>query len=145
MVHQACEAIAPWHSDPALPSICCSRLQQPDGTAFMQALLVPGEPDAEMRIELIGQAEPSDQTSQTWAHDRMTLHTGRKQRLRAKKSALGGPRVGDRSCGPVGWVGQRCVAKLRPSLVRGRSDATQSWAARPPHLRLLASAQGRTG
>lgn len=64
----------------------------------MQALLVPGEPNAEMRIELIGRAEPSVQTSQTWAHDRMTLHTGRKQQLRAQTSALGRPRVGDRNC-----------------------------------------------
>ena len=96
LVHKVYEAIALWRADLTLPFTCCSRLAQRDGTAFMQTLVVPGEPNAQTRIELIRRVEPSHQTAATWAHYRLTPHTGRKHQLRAQMSSLGLPIVGDR-------------------------------------------------
>ena len=99
LVHKVYEAIAPWRADLALPFTCCSRLEQQDGTAFMQSLVVPGEPNAQTHIELIGRKDrvgPPGQPAGTLAHYRLTPHTGRKHQLRAQMSALGLPIVGDR-------------------------------------------------
>ena len=95
-VHKVYEAIAPWRADLAMPFTCCSRLEQQDGTAFMQTRVVPGEPNAQTHIEMIGRVGPSGQRAGTLAHYRLTPHTGRKHQLRAQMSALGLPIVGDR-------------------------------------------------
>ena len=91
-VHKVYEAIAAWRADLALPLLCCSRLEQRNGAAFMQTQVVPGEPNAETKVELIGRVGPSG----TLAHYRLTPHTGRRHQLRAQLSALGLPIVGDR-------------------------------------------------
>ena len=96
LVHKVYEAIAPWRVDLSLPFACCSRLEQRDGAAFMQTLVVPGEPNAQTRIELIRRVEPPGLPPGTLAHYRLTPHTGRKHQLRAQMSALGLPIVGDR-------------------------------------------------
>lgn len=107
-VHKVYEAIAPWREDLVLPLTCRSRLQLQDGAAFMQTQVVPGEPNAETLIELIGRLEApgrspgerneleDDPPSVQLAHYRLTPHTGRKHQLRAQMSALGLPIVGDR-------------------------------------------------
>jgi tRNA pseudouridine32 synthase/23S rRNA pseudouridine746 synthase len=107
-VHKVYEAIAPWRGGLAFPFVCRTRLEQQSGAAFMQMQVVPGEPNAETRIELIGRIEPSGATlgdrhrdpaalpPGPWAHYRLTPHTGRKHQLRAQMSALELPIVGDR-------------------------------------------------
>ena len=95
-VHKVYEAIAPWRADLALPLTCCSRLEQQAGKAFMQTLVVPGEPNAQTHIALIGRVDLPALSPGTWAHYRLTPHTGRKHQLRAQMSALGLPIVGDR-------------------------------------------------
>lgn len=95
-VHKVYEAIAPWRADLALPLTCCSRLEQQAGRAFMQTLVVPGAPNAQTDIALIGRIDLPGSLPGTWAHYRLTPRTGRKHQLRAQMSALGLPIVGDR-------------------------------------------------
>ena len=89
-VHKVYEAVAPWRDDLALPLLRRSRLQERPGDAFMQMAEVPGEPNAETRIELIARCGAG------LAHYRLTPLTGRKHQLRAQMSGLGLPIVGDR-------------------------------------------------
>ena len=105
LVHKVYEAVAPWRADLALPLRCCSRLEQRPGLAFMQMQVVPGEPNAETLIELIGmvgrvgQVAPADLPAPPpgpLAHYRLTPRTGRKHQLRAQLSALGLAIIGDR-------------------------------------------------
>ncbi|MBC7733968.1 MAG: pseudouridine synthase [Bacteriovorax sp.] len=95
-VHKVYEAIAPWRADLAMPFTCCSRLERQDGTAFMQTRVVPGEPNAQTHIEMIGRVGPPGQRARMLAHYRLTPHTGRRHQLRVQMSALGLPIVGDR-------------------------------------------------
>ena len=104
-VHKVYEAVAPWHADLTLPQTCRHRLEQRPGAGFMQMQVVPGEPNAETRIDLIGRLG----TAPPWpgvhagapptgalALYRLTPLTGRKHQLRAQLNALGLPIVGDR-------------------------------------------------
>ncbi len=86
-VRKVYEAIAPWRADVALPAVRRSRLEE--SAAFMQMHEVPGEPNAETRIELIAQRG-------ALAHYRLTPLTGQKHQLRTHMNALGLPIVGDR-------------------------------------------------
>ena len=108
-VHKVYEAVAPWRADLMLPQTCRHRLEQRPGAGFMQMQVVPGEPNAETRIELIGRlgaapawpsahagAHPGAPPTGTLAHYRLTPLTGRKHQLRAQLNALGLPIVGDR-------------------------------------------------
>ena len=111
LVCKVYEAVAPWRADLVLPLRCCSRLEQRPGLAFMQMQVVPGEPNAETLIELIGRIElPAPLPSADGpgpparpglpagplAHYRLTPRTGRKHQLRAQLSALGLAIIGDR-------------------------------------------------
>jgi len=92
-VHKVYEAIAPWRAELALPLDCRHRLDKPAGAGFMQVHVVPGEPNAEMRLELIGRlAAPHE----AFAHYRLTPRTGQTHQLRVQMAALGLPLVGDR-------------------------------------------------
>ena len=88
-VHKVYEAVAPWRDGLALPLTCRHRLEQPPAHGFMQMQVVPGEPNAETRVELIGRAG-------TLAHYRLTPRTGKTHQLRVQMSALGIPIVNDR-------------------------------------------------
>lgn len=111
-VDKVYEAVAPWREDLALPLVRRSRLAERE-EAFMQMHEVPGEPNAETRVELIERAGPL-------ARFRLQPHTGRKHQLRTHLNALGIPIVGDRIY-PV----------LQPEPAPGTEDYTEP-------LRLLA-------
>ena len=122
-VHKQYEAVAPWRADLALPCDLAHRLAQRAGAGFMQMQVLPGEPNAETRLELIARlgtrpgdaaarlefAPPGDtaaghesaheatqESAQEWAHYRLSPRTGRKHQLRAQMNALGLPIAGDR-------------------------------------------------
>ena len=99
LVCKVYEAVAPWRADLVLPLRCCSRLEQRPGLAFMQMHVVPGEPNAETLIELIGRIGRIGRIelpAGPLAHYRLTPRTGRKHQLRAQLSALGLAIIGDR-------------------------------------------------
>ena len=89
-VHKAYEAIAPWRADLALPLVARHRLEQPESEGFMQVRVVPGEPNAEVRIEL------AERLGAGHALYRLQPRTGRTHQLRVQMNALGLPIVGDR-------------------------------------------------
>jgi len=96
-VHKVYEAVAPWQADLASPFLCRHRLERPRGRGFMQIQVVPGDPNAETTIELIGRLRPApDAPGAALAHYRLVPHTGRQHQLRAQMSALGLPIAGDR-------------------------------------------------
>ena len=80
------EAIVPWRGDMALPLTHCSRIG-PDAH-FMRMAEVPGEPNAETRIELLD-------VQGGRARLRLLPVTGRKHQLRVQCAALGMPIVND--------------------------------------------------
>ena len=102
-VHKVYEAVAPWREDLAerLPLTCHHRLEEPAGDGFMQMQVVPGEPNAHTRIELI-RPLPLQAGQPPLAHFRLHPITGRRHQLRAQMNALGLPIVGDRIY-PVLW------------------------------------------
>lgn len=81
------EAIAPWRADLVFPLIYRSRLVESD--AFMQMREVPGEPNAETRIDVI-------EVKGALARYRLEPITGQKHQLRAQMAALGMPLQNDR-------------------------------------------------
>jgi tRNA pseudouridine32 synthase/23S rRNA pseudouridine746 synthase len=89
-VHKVYEAVAPWRGDLALPQVVRHRIEKPSGAGFMQVRIVPGEPNAETRVELISPLGDG------LAHYRLTPATGRTHQLRVQMDALGAPLVGDR-------------------------------------------------
>jgi tRNA pseudouridine32 synthase / 23S rRNA pseudouridine746 synthase len=94
-INKVYEAVAPFRSDLALPMECRNRLEERPGDRFMQMAVVPGEPNAWTRIELISKFWACNPTA-AYAHYRLTPYTGRKHQLRAQMNALGLPIVGDR-------------------------------------------------
>ena len=90
VVHKAYEAIAPWRADLALPLVARHRLEQPAREGFMQVRVVPGEPNAQVRIALAGRLGADH------ALYRLEPRTGRTHQLRVQMNALGLPIVGDR-------------------------------------------------
>jgi len=104
-VHKVYEAVAPWRPDLALPLTARHRLQDPPGAAHLPVQVVAGEPNAEVRVELITRlgTAASDGASRTelahlahLAHYRLTPLSGRRHQLRAQLNALGLPILGDR-------------------------------------------------
>ncbi len=95
-VHKAYEAVAPWRADLLLPQRLRQRLADVPGPGFMQVQVVPGEPNAETQIELIGRLPPTDGQPGPLAHYRLIPHTGHRHQLRAQLNHLGLPIVGDR-------------------------------------------------
>jgi tRNA pseudouridine32 synthase/23S rRNA pseudouridine746 synthase len=89
-VHKVYEAVAPWRSCLALPQVARHRIEKPVDAGFMQVRIVPGEPNAETRIELIARLPDG------LAHYRLTPATGRTHQLRVQMDALGAALVGDR-------------------------------------------------
>ncbi len=94
-MHKVYEAIAPWDATLAWPLLCRSRLQDRADRGFMQAQVVPGAPNAETLIELIGRVSPAGLPG-AWAHYRLSPRTGRRHQLRAQLNHLGLPILGDR-------------------------------------------------
>jgi tRNA pseudouridine32 synthase/23S rRNA pseudouridine746 synthase len=94
-VHKVYEAVAPWRADLTLPLTCRNRLAERPG-CFMQMEVVPGEPNAETRIELIARLPRTPGQAPALAHYRLLPHTGRRHQLRVHLAALGLPIVGDR-------------------------------------------------
>ncbi|WP_293779356.1 pseudouridine synthase [uncultured Oxalicibacterium sp.] len=86
-VRKVYEAIAPWRADRQLPLVHCSRLEE--SQAFMQMHEVPGEPNAETRIELLD-------VHGDYARYRLLPVSGQKHQLRAHMAALGMPILNDR-------------------------------------------------
>ena len=95
-VHKVYEAIAPWRGDLAFPLLARHRLEQPERDGFMQVRVVPGEPNAEARIDVI------DRLGDGHALYRLEPRTGRTHQLRVQMNALGLPIAGDRIY-PVLW------------------------------------------
>lgn len=81
------EAIAPWRPELMFPLTHRSRLVQDDH--FLRMREVPGQPNAETLIEVLG-------VQDDFAHYRLTPLTGRTHQLRVHCAALGMPIVGDR-------------------------------------------------
>lgn len=82
------ECVAPWRSDLAWPLTRRSRLVD-DPTHFMRMAEVPGEPNAQTHIELIGHIGDA-------ARYRLVPLTGKRHQLRVHCAALGIPIFGDR-------------------------------------------------
>ena len=103
--HKVYEAVAPWRSALALPFTASHCLQEPADEGFMQMQVLPGEPNAHTRIELMrrldahvahdAQAAFPDHPAELALY-RLTPLTGRKHQLRAQLNALGLPILGDR-------------------------------------------------
>jgi tRNA pseudouridine32 synthase/23S rRNA pseudouridine746 synthase len=89
-VHKVYEAVAPWRGDLAFPLLARHRLEQPERDGFMQVRVVPGEPNAEARIDVI------DRLGDGHALYRLEPRTGRTHQLRVQMNALGLPIAGDR-------------------------------------------------
>ena len=89
-VDKVYEAIAPWRDDLALPLVARHRLEQPKRDGFMQVRVVPGEPNAQVRISLVERLDDG------LARYRLEPRTGRTHQLRVQMNALGLPIVGDR-------------------------------------------------
>lgn len=91
-VHKVYEALAPWRDDLVLPMTLRHRLEEAPGDGFMQMQVVPGEPNAQTELALIGRLGRLGDI----AHYRLMPLTGRKHQLRAQMNALGLPILGDR-------------------------------------------------
>jgi tRNA pseudouridine32 synthase/23S rRNA pseudouridine746 synthase len=104
------EAVAPWRADLQFPLDCASRLVEPPGHDFMQMQVLPGEPNAHTRIELVRRLGPppagwavhppvaavTPAAPASMALYRLLPDTGRKHQLRMHMHGLGLPIFGDR-------------------------------------------------
>ncbi|MFG6464453.1 pseudouridine synthase [Roseateles sp. DXS20W] len=88
-VDKVYEAVAPAGEGP-WPRVVRHRLAEPDGDDFMQMQVVPGEPNAETRIDLV------ERLADGLARYELRPHTGQRHQLRVQMNALGLPIVGDR-------------------------------------------------
>lgn len=99
-VHKVYEAVAPVRADLALPALISHRLEEPDGDGFMQMQVLPGEPNAHTRVELLRRLDAApaglEPVEAPLALYRLLPLTGRRHQLRAQMNALGLPIVGDR-------------------------------------------------
>ncbi|MFW2513972.1 pseudouridine synthase [Demequina sp. SO4-13] len=80
------EALAPYNPSLELPHRLVGRIEKPRGV--MQAVLVPGEPNAETLVEVL-------ETRGRYARYRLTPTTGKTHQLRVQMCALGLPILGD--------------------------------------------------
>ena len=88
------EAVVPWRSERPLPMTARHRLLDAKGAHHLPVQVVDGEPNAEVRIELIRLIQRGD--GGRLAHLRLLPVTGRRHQLRVQLNALGMPIVGDR-------------------------------------------------
>ncbi len=88
-VDKVYEAVAPAGEGP-WPRVVRHRLAEPDGDDFMQMQVVPGDPNAETRIDLV------ERRADGLARYELRPHTGQRHQLRVQMNALGLPIVGDR-------------------------------------------------
>lgn len=88
-VDKVYEAVAPAGEGP-WPRVVRHRLAEPDGDDFMQMQVVPGEPNAETRVDLV------ERLADGLARYELRPHTGQRHQLRVQMNALGLPIVGDR-------------------------------------------------
>lgn len=102
-VHKVYEAVAPWRPGLALPCTARHRLHEADDARHLPVQVVPGEPNAHTRIDLLRRLGPhrwhdgaADDPPRELAHYRLTPATGRRHQLRAQLNALGLPIEGDR-------------------------------------------------
>jgi tRNA pseudouridine32 synthase/23S rRNA pseudouridine746 synthase len=89
-VDKVYEAVAPWRAALAYPCLARHRIERPPGTHFMQVRVVPGEPNAETRVEMIRRIDDA------LAHYRLRPATGRTHQLRVQMQALGAAIADDR-------------------------------------------------
>lgn len=82
------EGLAPYRDDLELPRTVRSRIEKERGV--LTAREVPGEPNAETRVELLGRAGPDGA-----ARYRLLPRTGRTHQLRVHMNSLGVPLIGD--------------------------------------------------
>lgn len=87
-VHKEYEAVVALTQGSAFPTLHCSRLEAVPGCFTMHE--VPGAPNSETRIELLGVDEDAGH-----AHLRLQPLSGRKHQLRVHMSALGMPILND--------------------------------------------------
>ncbi|GAA2525906.1 RluA family pseudouridine synthase [Rarobacter incanus] len=85
------EAIAPYRAELASPTVVRSRIHKVDGV--VTAAEVPGEPNAESLIELVGEA--GQWNGVRWGRYRLTPHTGKTHQLRLHMMQVGAPILGD--------------------------------------------------
>jgi tRNA pseudouridine32 synthase/23S rRNA pseudouridine746 synthase len=89
LVHKEYEAVAPYRPDLALPTVVRSRIVKERGV--ITAREVPGEPNAETRVALLGHREDSGGL----ARYHLLPTTGRTHQLRLHMCGLGVPILGD--------------------------------------------------
>lgn len=88
------EAVAPWRADLAGPVTLRHRLHEARGERHLPVQVVPGEPNAVVRVSLQRRLGSVDGVE--LALYRLEPTTGRRHQLRAQMNALGCPILGDR-------------------------------------------------